>query len=119
MTEQKTYDGACHCGNVRYKVTTDLAQVISCNCSMCGMAGTLLTFAAPDQFQLLAGENAVTDYQFNKKVIHHLFCSTCGIKSYGWGTGPDGKKMFAVNVRCLQNVDPSTLTPMQVDGKNF
>jgi hypothetical protein len=118
MSEMKSYEGSCHCGNVRYKVATELANVIECNCSMCARAATILTFVPPDQFELLSGENAVTDYQFNKKRIHHLFCSSCGIKSYAWGTGPDGKKMIAINVRCLDGVDPATLKIMPVDGRS-
>lgn len=119
MTEAKTYQGSCHCQKVRYRVTTDLKQVISCNCSICGRSGTLLTFVAADEFQLLAGEGELTDYQFNRKNIHHLFCSTCGIKSFGRGTGPDGKPMCAVNVRCLEGVDLAGLHVTPVDGKSF
>ncbi|MDF2697417.1 MAG: Glutathione-dependent formaldehyde-activating protein [Labilithrix sp.] len=114
----KTYEGSCHCGNVRYKVTTDLAQVIACNCSMCGRAATLLNFVKPDKFELLSGNDVVSDYQFNKKNIHHLFCSNCGIKSYAHGTGPDGSAMIAVNVRCFEGVDPSALKVISFDGKN-
>jgi hypothetical protein len=118
MAETKTYPGGCHCGNVRYEVSTDLKQVISCNCSICSKKAHLLTFVPPEQFKLLAGEGKTTDYQFNTKNIHHLFCSTCGIGSYGHGTGPDGKPMFAINVRCLEGVDVSELKVMPFDGKS-
>lgn len=114
-----TYSGSCHCGAVRYSVTTDLSRVIECNCSMCSRAGTLLTFVTPDQFELHAGERAQTDYQFHNQVIHHLFCSTCGIKSYATGKKRDGSEMVAVNVRCLDGVDLSKLTVTKVDGKSF
>jgi hypothetical protein len=118
MAEKKTYEGGCHCGKVRYKVTTDLAKVISCNCSICAKKGHLLTFAMPEQFEQVSGRDAVTDYQFNRHIIHHLFCSTCGISSYGWGTAPDGKKMFSINVRCLDGVDLTSLEVTPFDGKN-
>lgn len=119
MSEKKTYEGGCHCKRVRYNVTTDLAQVIACNCSICAKSGSLLTFVMPDQFELLSGGDALTDYQFNKKVIHHTFCSTCGIKSYATGTGPGGQEMVAINIRCLEGVDPSTLPLINYDGKNL
>src|SRR3954469_21049226 len=87
-----TYKGSCHCGNVQYEVTVDLTKpVITCNCSICSRKGTMLTFVPAEQFKLLKGENAQTDYQFNKKHIHHLFCSTCGIASFANGVGPNGK----------------------------
>jgi hypothetical protein len=119
MSEAKTYEGGCHCGKVRYRATTDLAKVIECNCSICSKKGHLLTFLMPDQFELLAGENATTDYQFNKKKIHHLFCPTCGVGSYGWGLGPGGQKMYSVNVRCLQDVELSALNITRFDGKSL
>jgi len=118
MVEPKTYVGSCHCGKVRFEVTTDLARVMSCNCSLCSRAGYLLSFVAADQFKLLSGEDALTDYQFNKHNIHHLFCSTCGVRSYGHGTGKGGAKMFAINVRCLEGVDPKSLEIVEVDGRS-
>ena len=118
MTEAKTYEGGCHCGKIRYKATTGLQPVIECNCSICSKRGYQLTFVPPESFELLAGEGAATDYQFNTKKIHHLFCPTCGVSSYGWGIGPDGKKMMSVNVRCLEGVDASTLKITHYDGKN-
>src|SRR5688572_28231097 len=109
MGEVKKYKGSCHCGKVRFEVSTDLSQVISCNCSICAMTGALLSFVPAAQLELISGEDAVTDYQFNKKIVHHLFCSTCGVRSFGRGKGPDGKEMCAINVRCLEGVDVGAL----------
>ena len=119
MADAKTSEGGCHCGDVRFKVTTDLAQVMRCNCSICTKKGHLLTFVSPDKFELVSGEGKTTDYQFNKKVIHHLFCSRCGIASFGRGIGPDGKEMYGINVRCLDGVDLSTLSIIDFDGKSL
>jgi hypothetical protein len=119
MSEKETYTGSCHCGKVRYEVTTDLASVVSCNCSICSRVGHLLTFVPPEQFSLRAGEDAQKDYQFNKKNIHHLFCSTCGVRSFGHGKGPDGRPMYSINVRCLEGVDLNALKVKQFDGKSL
>jgi hypothetical protein len=119
MPEMAKHSGGCHCGRVRYEVETDLAQVMSCNCSICQKRGALLTFVKAPQFKLLAGENALTDYQFNKKIIHHLFCRTCGVGSFARGRAPDGSEMVAVNVRCLDDIDFDALTPMPFDGKSL
>jgi hypothetical protein len=119
MTELKKYSGGCHCGKVRYEVRLDLSKpVISCNCSMCGRSGTLLNFVPASQFTLLSGDDALTDYQFNKHVIHHVFCSTCGIKSFARGTSKDGAPTVAVNARCLDDVDIATLNVMPFDGRS-
>jgi hypothetical protein len=119
MSEAKKYTGGCHCGKVRYAVTLSLGEVMSCNCSMCSRKGGLLTFTGTEQFELLSGKDAVTDYQFNTMNIHHLFCSTCGVTSYTTGTGPGGKTMYAVNVRCLDDVDLSALPVKHFDGKSL
>jgi len=82
MSEAKLHTGGCHCGKVRYEVTLDLAEpAITCNCSMCGRSGTMLRFVPAEKFKLLSGEDVLTHYRFNSKVIDHQFCSVCGIKS--------------------------------------
>ena len=115
----KTYSGGCQCGNVRYDVQLDLTGVIACNCSRCRRLGSLLAFAPADSFTLLKGEDALTDYTFNKHTIHHLFCATCGIQSFARGTAPDGREMAAINVRCLDDVDIDALPVQKVDGRSY
>src|SRR5262245_50815144 len=117
--ETKKHVGSCHCGKVRYEVTTDLAKVMSCNCSICSRKGHLLTFVTPENFNLLPGEDALTDYQFNKHVIHHLCCATCGVGPFARGKRRDGSPMVAINVRCLEDVDLGSLTITPVDGKSL
>jgi hypothetical protein len=117
MSSAKVYPGGCHCGKVRYEVKLDLsAPVIACNCSMCGKKGTLLSFVPGADFKLLSGEDALTKYQFNKKVIDHLFCSTCGVTSFARGKKPDGTPTVAINTRCLDGVDLQALEVKHCDG---
>ena len=115
----KHYRGGCQCGAVRFGVEVDLDQTISCNCSRCGRLGSILAFAPAAKFELERGEEALTEYQFNKHVIHHLFCRVCGIQSFSHGTGPDGTAMAAINARCLDGVEPDALSPTKVDGRGF
>ncbi len=119
MNQAKSYEGSCHCGAVRYRVNANLEGAITCNCSICGRTGAVLAFAPAASFELLAGEDMLQDYQFNKKVIHHLFCRTCGVRSFGRGTMPDGKEMVAINVRCLDGVDVKSLSVAEVDGRSL
>ena len=119
MTETKTYTGSCHCGSVRFEVKTELKNAISCNCSICSRAGHLLTFVPADQFTLLSGEEQLNDYQFKSKRIHHFFCKTCGIRSFGRGTGREGKPVAYINVRCLEGVDPDSLSIQKFDGRSL
>jgi len=119
MLDPRTYQGGCHCGRVRYEATSDLAQVVDCNCSICIKRGALWTFVKAPQFKLLRGEDALTDYQFGQKRIHHLFCASCGIGSFSRGLAPNGEATFAVNVNCLDGVDTSSLKLTPFDGKNM
>ncbi len=112
----KTYTGGCHCGVVRYEVKTDLASIISCNCSHCFKKGLLLNFVEQDMFTLLSGEESLTEYNFNKKVIRHLFCRACGVQSFSYGiTFPK----VAINVRCLDDINIDTLTITPYNGKDL
>jgi hypothetical protein len=119
MAEAKTYTGGCHCGEVRFEVTADLGSVIACNCSLCQKRGALWVFVPADSFALRAGHEDLRDYQFGKKTIHHLFCPQCGVGSFSRGRAPDGKEMMAVNVRCLDDVDATSLKPMPFDGRSL
>lgn len=114
----KTYTGGCQCGAIRYEVDTELKSAITCNCSRCGKLGAVLTFAPRSSFRLLQGENNLTEYTFNKHVIHHLFCKTCGIQSFAFGNGPDGAEVAAINVRCLDDLNLDELEIQKFDGKN-
>ena len=116
---KQTYTGGCQCGAVRYEVSADIGEVISCNCSRCRRVGHLLAFAPASDFKLLSGGGATTEYLFNKHAIHHLFCSTCGIQSFARAKRPDGAETVAINVRCLDDVDPDAFTVKKVDGRKY
>lgn len=97
----KTHTGNCHCGKAKYEVGSDFKKIITCNCSHCHMRGLVLTFVKDNQMKILEGEDNLIDYQFNKKSIHHLSCSDCGIEYYGSTNMPLGTKMYAINLRGL------------------
>lgn len=110
--------GGCHCGRVRFEVLAPaILDVEDCNCSICSMFGFLHLIVTADRFQLLRGADSLTTYTFNTGTAKHLFCSTCGSKSfYVPRSHPDG---FSVNVRCI---DPGTIEKMNihpVDGRQW
>jgi len=119
MSDPQTYTGGCQCGAVRYEVDLAIGEVASCNCSRCRKLGSQFAFAPAAALRLLTDDGAMTDYQFNTKRIHHLFCSTCGIESFARGTGPDGTEIVAINVRCLDGVDPDAFAVRKVDGASL
>jgi hypothetical protein len=113
------YSGGCHCGKVRFEVDMELDGLITCNCSICSKKGTILGFVGEKQFSLKSGKDDLSDYQFNKRHIHHLFCKTCGVTSFANGAGPDGSVMYAINARCLDGVDIANLQTKMVDGRSI
>ena len=117
--ETKTYQGGCHCQAVRYEISMALSKAITCNCSICSKTGTVLTFVPEAQFKLLSGEDSLTDYQFGKERLHHLFCKRCGIRSFARGSKPGGEAMTAINIRCLDDVDLASIPTQQYDGKKL
>ena len=119
MADAMNYSGGCHCGQIRYDVSVDLSSVVSCNCSLCQKRGALWAFVTEDKFALRAGGEDLTDYQFGKKTIHHLFCPRCGVASFSRGKAPGGQEMIAVNVRCLNDVDIGALTIKPFDGRSL
>lgn len=119
MADQTTYHGSCHCGATRYEAkSAPITEAISCNCSMCRRKGTLLAFIPASDFKLETAPGTLTDYQFNKHVIHHLFCKTCGVTSFARGTMPDGTETIALNVRCINEIDPGKIKINHFDGKS-
>jgi hypothetical protein len=113
----ETYEGGCHCGRVRFRVTGDLSRVVDCNCSMCTKKGMLHWIVPPEAFEVIAGREELTTYRFNSGVARHTFCRHCGIHPfYVPRSDPD---KIDVNVRCLEGVDLSTLQPEKFDGINW
>lgn len=116
----QTKTGGCHCGTVRYEADVDLeSAVISCNCSHCQIKGLLLSFIPEEHMRVTEGEDALEEYRFNTKKIQHLFCPTCGVEAFGKGVNPDGSPAYAINVRSIDDIDPSVLTIEQYNGKDF
>lgn len=114
------HHGSCHCGAVQFDAEVELENLATCNCSICGRSGAIMAFVGADKLTHVTGEDRMTDYQFGKKNIHHVFCSVCGVRPFGRGQGKDGAQWAMVNVRCLDGVDAHTLTiKNQYDGKSL
>jgi hypothetical protein len=113
----QTYEGGCHCGRVRFRVTAELNGIADCNCSVCTKKGFLHLIVAPEQFELLSGEDDLSTYQFNTGTARHTFCRHCGIHPfYVPRSDPD---KIDVNVRCLDNIDLTQIQITPFDGRNW
>ena len=114
-----TYKGSCHCGKIAYEVEGEVKEAVECNCSICSRRGYLLWFVPREQVKLATPESEMARYMFNKHRIKHYFCPDCGCAPFGMGADKTGKTMVAVNVRCLEGVDPKKLKINFIDGRSL
>lgn len=113
------YQGGCHCGKVRFEVEGELERMLECNCSICASRGSLLWFVPRQNLNVLSAEQDIGTYTFNKGVIRHRFCQTCGIHTYGEGEDPKGNAMAAINVRCIDGIDLGSIPIESFDGRSL
>jgi len=111
------YQESCHCGAVSYTVEGELTSALSCNCSICSRKGYLLWFVSASAIEFQQ-QGPLSTYTFNSHKIRHQFCPTCGCAPFALGTDPEGNETAAINVRCLPEVDLSSLEIQHYDGKN-
>ena len=113
-----THLGGCHCGRVRFEVIAPAQlEVVECDCSICSASGFLHLIVPAERFKLLKGGDALTSYTFNTGVAKHLFCGTCGVKSfYVPRSHPDG---FSVNARCIDSGTIQSITVSPFNGREW
>ncbi len=112
------HSGGCHCGAVRFEAALPpVVEAQACNCSMCEKVGFIHIIIPESRFRITAGEDRLTRYAFNTGLAQHLFCSTCGVKSfYRPRSNPDG---WSVNARCVDDPDSLDIRVEPFDGRNW
>lgn len=110
--------GGCHCGAIVFEVDApESPEVHECNCSICNACGYLHLIVRREHFRLQQGEDQLVSYRFNTGSAEHLFCRTCGIKSfYVPRSHPEG---ISVNARCLRAGSVTELKVQPFDGRNW
>ena len=111
------YHGSCHCGRVAFDVDGTIQSAMSCNCSICQRKGALMWFVPRDALKLTTPPENLDTYTFNKHVIKHHFCPTCGMHPYGEGVDRQGNPMAAVNIRCLEGIELEKIPVTHYDGR--
>lgn len=111
------YSGSCHCGAVRFEIEADIADIYTCDCSLCRKKNALMTSVHEGKFTLLAGEEKLSLYQWNTRVARHYFCSVCGI--YPFHKKRSMPDHYGINVQCLAQFDPAALPVRRADGRTM
>jgi hypothetical protein len=117
--EVMIYKASCHCGKIEFDVEGELTGAMACNCSICSRKGSLLWFVPREAAQLPTSLEGIGTYVFNRHVIRHHFCQTCGIHPYAEGIDPKGNQIAAINIRCLENIDLESIPVKHFDGRSM
>ncbi|MCB2106798.1 MAG: GFA family protein [Rhodobacteraceae bacterium] len=114
----RTHRGGCHCGRVTFEIDAPACVAVhDCNCSICAKTGFQHLIVPKDRFRLISGADHLSEYTFNTGVARHLFCKTCGVKSfYVPRSNPDG---YSVNMRCMDQSTFDRITHEPFDGQNW
>jgi hypothetical protein len=111
------HSGSCHCGAVRFAITTDFPELTTCDCSICRRKNALMVKVHESRFELLSGEDQLTEYQFHTLTARHFFCKHCGI--YPFHRKRVTPDYFGVNVHCLDDFDLADIPVRATDGKGM
>ena len=113
----QTFQGACHCGAVRFQIETDFPELTMCDCSICKKKNALMVKVHESKFKLLSGEDALTEYQSHTKTATHYFCKICGIYSFHRKrVTPDN---LGINVHCLDGFKADGIHVRQAIGASM
>lgn len=111
------YFGSCHCGAVAFQVDADIAEVTTCDCSLCAKRGTVMAKVHEAALTVLDGQAALTLYRWNTGVAKHYFCQTCGVYTFHRKrAAPDH---YGVNVACLADFDRASVPFRAAAGKTM
>lgn len=130
-----TLIASCHCGGTRIELPRLPERQLECNCTYCTKAGAVWGYFGPGEMTFSSNDH---DRLYSKSGMNqHHFCGKCGMQTWGdspdWaeiynadGTPKEGhtasdlptRRTYAVNLKLLDDFDPSGLTAQKIDGRN-
>ncbi|MCV0426331.1 MAG: GFA family protein [Roseibium sp.] len=125
---KQTYQGACHCGRIRFEVLAEIDHVRVCDCSVCRMRGALIHRIPKDDLKLLTPLNDLTLYQWGSRSAKDYFCPVCGILPFRKPSDPTREELdqgiapfdgWAVNTRCLADFDLENAPRKNIPGSRI
>ncbi len=129
-----TLIATCHCGSTRIELPALPARMKSCNCTFCHRSGAVWGYCDPADLKVTSAEH--DSVYAPAGMNHHHFCGKCGGNTHGsspdWasmynddGTLKDGmsagvpeKRVAAVNLRMIIDLDLDALAIEKLDGRN-
>lgn len=115
---RRTINGGCHCGAVRFEARVpEAVEVLDCNCSICSLTGFRHLIVPHTDFRLVSGSGELSSYRFGTGAAEHLFCSTCGIKSFYQPRSHPGA--WSVNLNAVDDASALRVTVRKFDGRDW
>ena len=111
------FTGSCHCGIVRFRVDAPIAELTTCDCSLCVKRNALMAKIPEASLRVLAGAAELTLYEWNTRRAKHYFCRRCGI--YVFHRKRSVPDHFGVNVFCLEGFDVASIPVRATEGANM
>ncbi len=125
---EKTYQGACHCGRVKFEVVADIEQVRVCDCSVCKKRGALIYRVEEQNIRFNTPLGDLTLYKWGTFTGKDYFCPVCGIMPFRRPSTPTATELaggvkpfdgWAVNTRCLEGFDIASVPKVEISGSKI
>lgn len=111
------HSGSCHCGGVKFRVTAEIEELTTCDCSLCVKKNAVMTKVPEAALEVVDGADLLSLYEWNTQVAKHYFCSRCGI--YVFHRKRAAPDHFGVNIFCLDGFDPASVPVRATEGANM
>ena len=107
-------EASCHCGAVRFEISSKPKSVTKCNCSICRKLGAKWAYYHPDEVKVICEPDASGIYMWNDRDIEFHHCRTCGCTTHYEGLGEKPRR--AVNARLMKTQDIEGVPVRLFDG---
>lgn len=109
--------GSCHCGDVRFEISSNIAELTTCDCSICVKKNAVMTKVAENDFALLTPWATLSEYRWNTEIARHYFCRRCGIYTFHRKRAQPGH--FEINIFCIDDFDASNMPLRATEGQDM
>lgn len=113
----RLHPGSCHCGAVRFRLTAEIVELTTCDCSLCVKKNAVMAKVPEAALEIIAGSENLTLYAWNTRRAQHYFCKICGIYVFHRKRAPPDH--FGVNVFCLDGFEPASVPVRATEGANM
>ena len=60
----KVHPGSCHCGGVKFRVTAEIVELTTCDCSLCVKKNAVMTKVPEASLEIVEGSDLLSLYEW-------------------------------------------------------